>query len=158
MSRNYARAPPRGERAEVVEPFETGGNISVISALTRHGVRIPMMIEGAIDGEVLKLYVRHFLLPRLRPGDIVLWDQVPMHKNSEVRALIEATGARLELFLAYSPDLDPIEEYISKVTASLRKCQARALPALRRALRQAIARVTRADICGWFTHCGFALT
>lgn len=157
LSRIYARAP-RGERAEVVEPFETGGNISVICGLTLKGVRIPMMIEGAIDGEVLELYVKHFLVPLLRPGDIVLWDQIPMHKNSRVKELIEATGARIESFPAYSPDFDPIEECISKVKAYLRKCQADTVPALRRALRQAFEQVTLEDIRGWFKHCGFVVT
>lgn len=156
LSRIYARSP-RGERAEVVEPFETGGNISVISALTLEGIRIPMMIEGAIDGEVLGLYAEHFLVPQLRPGDIVLWDQVPMHKNPHVRELVEMAGARVELFPAYSPDFDPIEECISKVKAYLRKCQARSVPALRRALKQAFEQVTPEDIRGWFRHCGFAI-
>ena len=91
MSRANARAP-RGECAVVVEPFETGGNISVIGALTLDGVRAPMMIEGAIDGQVLELYSRHFLAPQLRPGDIVIWDNVPTHKSANVLALIEATG------------------------------------------------------------------
>jgi transposase len=156
LSRVYARAP-RGERAKVVEPFETGGNISVICALTLKGVRIPMMIEGAIDGEVLELYVEHFLVPLLRPGDIVLWDQIPMHKNSRVKELIEAAGARIESFLAYSPEFDPLEECISKVKAYLRKRQANSVPSLRRALRQAFEQVTLEDIRGWFRHCGFVV-
>jgi transposase len=85
---------PRGERAVVLEPFETGGNIPVIGALTLDGVRAPMMIEGAIDGQVLELYVQHFLVPQLRPGDIVIWDNVPTHKSANVLALIEVTGGR----------------------------------------------------------------
>jgi transposase len=157
MSRNYARAP-RGERAAVVEPWETGSTISVISALTLTGVRIPMMIEGAIDGEVLELYVKHCLVPLLQPDDIVLWDQISMHKNPRVEELIEATGAGVELFPAYSPDFDPIEECISKVKAYLRKCHADSVPALRRALKRAFAQVTPEDIHGWFKHCGFVVT
>ena len=90
MSRANARAP-RGERAVVVEPFETGGNISVIGALTLDGVRAPMMIEGAIDGQVLELYIQHFLAPQLQPGDIVIWDNVPTHKSANVLALIETS-------------------------------------------------------------------
>src|SRR5262249_31661472 len=102
MSRAYARAP-RGERATVVQRFETGANWSVIIALTFTGVRVPMMIEGAIDGEVLARYVGHFLAPQLQPGDIVLWDQVPTHQNRRALALIEARGARVEPWPAYSP-------------------------------------------------------
>lgn len=129
----YARAP-RGERAEVEERFETGSNISVICVLILRGVRAPMMIEGAIDGEVLELYVEHFLVPELRPGDIVLWDNVPTHKNTRAIALIEAKGARVEPLPAYSPDLDPIGEGISKVKTELRRTKAGTVQKLRNAL------------------------
>src|SRR5262249_28598093 len=156
LSRIFARAP-HGERAKVVEPCEPGVNISVICALTIKGVRIPMMIEGAIDGEELELYVEHFLVPLLQPGDIVMWDQISMHKNFRVKELIEATGARIESFPAYSPEFDPLEECISRVKAYLRKRQANSVPALRRALRQAFEQVTLKDIRGWFKHCGFVV-
>jgi len=157
LSRAYARAP-RGERATVVEPFETGGNISVISALTLDGVRAPMMIEGAIDGEVLELYVARFLVPQLRPGDIVIRDNIPTHKSESVRALIEGAGARVELLPAYSPDLNPKEECISKVKAELRRVKADTKRKLKNALRRAFAKVTLEDIRGWFGHCGYAVT
>lgn len=156
LSRARARAP-RGERAVVVEPFETGGNISVISALTLDGVRASMMIEGSIDGEVLELYVAHFLVPQLRPGDIVIWDNVPTHKNAKVLALIEAAGARVEPLPAYSPDLNPKEECISKVKAELRRVKADTKRKLKNALRRAFAKVTLTDIRGWMRHCGYAV-
>jgi len=156
MTRLRARAP-RGERAEVTEPFETGGNISVISALTLDGVRAPMMIKDAIDGEVLELYVRHFLVPELQPGDIVIWDNVRTHKNAQVLALIEAAGARVEPLPAYSPDLNPIEECISKVKEELRRAKANTVRKLRNALKRAFAKVTAQDILGWIKHCGYAL-
>jgi len=156
LSRHYARAP-RGQRAVVVEPFERGRNISVISALTLSGVRAPMMIEGAIDGEVLELYVRHFLAPQLRAGDIVIWDNVPTHKNGRVLSLIAATGARVEPLPAYSPDFNPKEECISKVKAELRRVKAETKRKLKNALQRALAKVTRQDIRGWFRHCGYAI-
>jgi transposase len=156
MSRANARAP-RGERAVVVEPFETGGNISVIGALTLAGVRAPMMIEGAIDGQVLELYIRHFIAPQLRLGDIVIWDNVPTHKSANVLALIEATGARVEPLPAYSPDFNPKEGCISKVKAELKRVKANTVRKLRNALRRAYAKVTLADICGWFRHCGYSV-
>lgn len=156
LSRTHARAP-RGERALVVEPFETGGNLSVIGALTLEGVRAQMMIEGAIDGEVLELYVRHFLAPQLRAGDIVIWDNVPTHKSAGVIALIEATGARIEPLPAYSPDFNPKEECISKIKAELKRVKANTKRKLRNALRRAYAKVTLTDIRGWFRHCGYAV-
>ena len=123
MTRDYARAP-RGERAVAVERFDKGVNVSVIYPLTLKGVHAPMMIEGAIDSNVLELYVEHFLAPLLQPGDIVLWDNVAIHKNACVIARIHATGAQLEPLPAYSPDFDPIEECVSKVKAFLRKIKA----------------------------------
>lgn len=149
-----ARAP-RGARAEAVEPVATGSNISVISALTLRGVRAPMMLEGAIDGEVLELYAKHLLVPELQRGDIVLWDNVPTHKSRRVLALIEGRGARVEPLPAYSPDLDPIEECISKVKSELRRAKADTVRKLRNALKDALANVTQQDIRGWFRHCGY---
>jgi transposase len=154
MSRTQARAP-RGERAVVVEPFETGGNISVIGALTLDGVRAPMMIEGPIDGQALELYIRHFLTPQLRPGDIIIWDNVPTHKSTPALALIKATGARVEPLPAYSPDFNPKEECISKIKAELKRVKANTIRKLRNALRRAYAKVTLADIRGWVRHCGY---
>lgn len=157
MSRAYARSP-RGARAKVVERFETGAKISVIAALTLHGLRAPMMIEGAIDGEVLSHYVEHFLIPELHSGDIVMWDKLATHKNKRAIALIEATGARIIPFPAYSPDYDPIEECISKVKSHLRHDKPDTVIKLRNALRRAFARVTQKDIRGWFKHCGYHVT
>jgi transposase len=156
LTRIRARAP-RGERAEMVEPFETGGNISVIYALTLDGARAPMMIKGAIDGEVLELYVRHFLIPELQPGDIVIWDNVPTHKCEQVIGLIEAAGARVEPLPAYSPDLNPIEECISKVKEELRSAKADTVRKLRNALKRAFTKIIAKDILGWVKHCGYAL-
>lgn len=156
MSRPYARAP-RGERAVVIEPFETGGNISVIGALTLSGVRVPMMIDGAIDGEVLGLYVKHFLVPLLHPGDLVIWDNVPTHKCRHVVALIEAAGARIEPLPAYSPDFNPKEECISKIKAELKHIKADTKQKLQNALKRAYAKVTLTDIRGWFQHCGYSV-
>lgn len=157
MSRTAARAP-RGARAVVVEPFETGGNISVIGALTLDGVRAPMMIEGAIDGQVLELYVQHFLAPQLGAGDVVIWDNVPTHKCRSVLTLIEATGASVEPLPAYSPDFNPKEECISKVKAELKRVKADTKRKLQNALKRAYAKVTLADIRGWFQHCGYSVT
>lgn len=157
MSRAYARAP-RGERASVVERVEPGAKISVIAALTLHGLRAPMLIEGAIDGEVLSQYVEHLLVPELHAGDIVMWDRLATHKNQRALALIAATGARVIPFPAYSPDYDPIEECIAKVKSHLRHDKPDTVIKLSHALQRAFARVTQKDIRGWFKHCGYHVT
>lgn len=157
MARRYARAP-RGERAVVYERFEKGRtNITIIGAITLQGVQVPMMLEGALDGEALEAYVRYFLVPQLRPGDIVIWDNVRTHKRKEVLALIAATGARLEPLPAYSPDFNPKEECISKVKTELRRVGADTKRKLRNALKRAYEKVTTTDIRGWFKHCGYAV-
>ena len=151
-----ARAP-RGERAVVTEPFETGSNVSVISALTLQGVRAPLMIQGSIDGEVLTRYLRQWLVPQLQAGDLVIWDNAPPHRDQAAIALIEAAGARVERLPTYSPDLNPIEECFSKLKASLRRAKARTMPKLRQALRYALATVTPQDIRGWMQNSGYTL-
>lgn len=157
MTRRYARAP-KGERAVVSEPFRTGSNISLISAVTLNGVQAPMMIPGAIDAHVLRHYVEQILVPMLSAGDIVIWDNLPAHKDSHVRRLIEEAGARIEPLPAYSPDLNPKEECISKIKAYLRKACADTQGKLTAALKRAFELVTPDDARGWFTHCGYSLS
>ena len=154
MTRTPARSP-RGERAVVTEAVNYGRSISVISALSVRGVLAPMMIEGAVNGEVFDLYVEYFLVPELRRGDIVFLDHVKFHYSARAVGLIEEAGAHVEYLPAYSPDLDPIEECISKIKAIVRRLKARTKRKLGNALRYAIEQVTPDDIRGWFRHCGY---
>src|SRR5262245_53815516 len=154
MSRIDARAP-RGERARVKEPSERGSNISVISALRLSGVGATMMIEGAIDTQVWDLEIEQFLVPELKPGDLVMLDQVSFHGSLRALGLIKAAGARVEELPAYSPDLDPLEECISKIKGDLRSSRARTELGLLLGLKRAIEKVTPKDIRGWFKHCGY---
>ena len=154
MTRTRARAP-MGQRAEVVAPFKRGSNFSVISAMGLQGVCASMMIEGAIDSQVFAAYVDHFLVPNLRPGNIVLLDNVKFHHSEWATKLIEATGATVLHLPAYSPDFNPIEECISKIKETLRSLKVRTKRKLYNALKKAIARVTADDIRGWFKHCGY---
>lgn len=121
------------------------------------GVQVPMLLEGALDGDVLEASGRHLLVPQLRPGDIVIWDNVRTHKRKDVLALIEASGARLERLPAYSPDLNPKEEGLSKVKTELQRIGADTQRKLRNALKRASEKVTTTDIRGWFKHCGYAV-
>ena len=157
MTRPRARAP-KGLRAETVEPFERGQNLSTIAALGLHGVCAPMMIEGAINTEVFDLYVERFLVPVLRAGDIVLLDNVKFHYSDKAIDLIEAAGAGVLHTPAYSPDFNPIEECISKIKQFLRSVKARTKRKLYNALVKAIKKVTAEDILGWFKHCGYVFS
>jgi transposase len=154
MSRIYARAL-RGERARVKEPAERGSNISVISALRLSGVGATMMIEGAVDTQVWDVYIERFLVPELKPGEIVMLDQVSFHSSLRAIGLIRAAGAQVEELPAYSPDFDPLEECISKIKGKLRSSRARTELGLLQALKRAIEKVTPKDIRGWFKHCGY---
>ncbi len=154
MTRTHARAPI-GQRVKVTEPFNRGTNLSVISAMGLRAVCAPMMIEGAVNSEVFALYVEHLLVPCLSPGKIVLLDNVKFHYSPKAMELIEATGATVLHIPAYSPDLNPIEECISKIKAILRSFKARTKRKLYNALAKALALVTKDDIRGWFKHCGY---
>jgi transposase len=140
---------------EVEEQVNYGQSLSVISALTLRGVLAPMTIEGTVNREVFEAYVEHVLGPELQRGDIVFLDNVKFHYSERAVNLTEAAGASVEYLPAYSPDLDPIEECISKIKAILRKLKARTKRTLGSALRRAIEMVTLDDIRGWFKHCGY---
>lgn len=157
MTRTRARSP-KGCRAETVEPFNRGQNISTITALGLRGVCAPMMIEGAINSEVFNLYVEHMLVPALRVGDMVLLDNVKFHYSERAISLIKAAGARVLHIPAYSPDFNPIEECISKIKEILRSLKARTKRKLYHALAKAIEKVTASDILGWFKHCGYVFS
>jgi transposase len=101
------------------------------------------------------VYVERCLAPSLRPGQIVVMDNLRAHFHPRVRPLIEARGAELWHLLAYSPDLNPIEEAFSKVKALLRRAQARTDETLRVATRAARRAITPCDAAGWFQHCGY---
>ncbi len=115
-----------------------------------------MTIDGPTDTEVFQAYVREILCPALRPGDIVVMDNLSPHKNPQTLALIRAANATPLFLPAYSPDLNPIEMMWSKVKALLRKAEARTHPDLLQAITQALHAITPEDATGWFTHCGYS--
>jgi transposase len=157
MTPAYARSP-RGTRAQVIEPFNHGSNISVISSLSLAGVGATMSIEGAVNTQVFDAFVEHFLVPTLLKSDIVVLDNVKFHYSARAIGLIEAAGASVLHIPAYSPDFNPIEECISKIKGVLRELKARTRRKLLNALAKALEKVTVDDICGWFAHCGYTFS
>jgi len=150
----HARAP-RGQRAYASAPRNRGENKTVLAALSLAGVGPALRFDGALTTERFEAYVRHVLAPTLRPGQIVVADNLRAHHSERARQAIEARGAFLWHLPPYSPDFNPIEEAFSKLKAFLRRAQARTDEALRAATWAALASITPADIAGWFAHCGY---
>ena len=156
LTRLYARAP-RNERAVGRVPRNYGPNVTLFAALTPDGIGPALVMEGAADGESFALYVRELLVPSLRPGQVVVMDNLSAHKGAAIRALIEAAGCRLLFLPAYSPDFNPIEPAFAKVKAHLRRAAARTFEALVAAVGAALDAVTPQDARGCFAHCGYPL-
>jgi transposase len=156
MTRLYGRAP-RGERVVGTVPQNYGANVTMLAALGSHGVEAVMTSEGATDAAVLHVYVEQVLRPTLRPGAIVIRDNLRAHKAAGIREAMERTGARLPYLPPYSPDRSPIERCWSKLKTALRTAKARTREALEQALTQALATITVSDARSWFHHGGYAL-
>ena len=150
----YAWAP-RGRRAYGVAPRNQGENKTVIAALTLAGVGPALRFDGAMTTARFDGYVRHVLAPTLRPGQVVVADNLRAHLSQRARAAIEARGAQLRRLPTYSPDLNPLEGAFSKVKQQLRRAEPRTDDALRAATWAAFAAITPGDIAGWLTHCGY---
>lgn len=148
---------PRGERVVGSAPYHWGENATLVAALTIETLEAPFLFPGAMDTEALRTYVANVLVPCLRPGDIVLWDNLSVHEDLVAASLIEQAGARLEFLPPYSPDLNPIELAWSKVKGRLRQMAERTWERLTSAARGAMLAVTPEDCRGWFKHCGYRL-
>jgi transposase len=146
---------PRGERAYASAPRNRGENKTVIAALTLDGVGPLMRFDGPMTTMRFEGYVRSILAPTLRPGQIVVADNLKAHHSERARAAIEAHGAHLWHLPPYSPDFNPIEHAFSKVKQALRRAKARTDDALRVATRAAFDAITPTDATGWFAHCGY---
>jgi transposase len=140
-----------------VVPRNHGPNVTLIAAMSVEGITAAMTMTGPADGEVWALFVRQILLPALRPGQIVLCDNLSVHKNRQLRQLIAAAGCQVRFLPAYSPDFSPIEHAFSKLKAALRQAGARTRPALEEAIAAALATITPHDAQAWFHHCGYTL-
>lgn len=146
----------RGERLVASCPHGHWRTTTMISSIRLDGSTACMTIDGPTDTEVFQAYVRQILCPSLRPGDIVVMDNLAPHKNVHTLALIAAVGASVLFLPPYSPDLNPIEMMWSKVKAILRKHEARTHPDLLRTIAVAIQAITQQDAVNWFAHCGYS--
>jgi transposase len=146
---------PRGQRAIGKVPRNYGASMTLIASLSMQGMGEALMLDGAADAAAFEIYVEQLLAPSLRPGQIVILDNLSIHQGPRVRAAIEARGCRLLFLPAYSPDFSPIEEAFSKLKTQLRRLGARTREALQEAIATALTLITAQDALGWFTHCGY---
>jgi transposase len=147
-----------GQRLHDHTPGSHWHTVTMLGSIRLDGVTSCLVIEGATDSDVFREYVRQVLSPTLRPGDIVICDNLAAHRDIETQKLIEARGAELRFLPAYSPDLNPIEMMWSKVKASLRQAKARTDPELLTAIAGALQSVSAADAQGFFRHAGYMCT
>jgi transposase len=138
-------------------PRNHGKNTTLVAALTPDGLQEPWMIEGAMDTATFDWYIREQLAPTLRPGQVVVLDNLSVHKAASIRQAIEARQCQLLFLPPYSPDCTPIEQAFSKIKAILRRLGARTHEALWEAMRVAVEAITPADALAWFAHAGYAL-
>jgi transposase len=156
MTRRYGRAP-RGERAHDSAPRNYGAHTSLIGAMGLRGLVATLTVEGAVDADCFNAYSERVLGPRLRKGDVVVLDNLGAHRASRIEEVAEGRGAQVLWLAPYSPDYSPIEQCWSKIKSYLRGAKARTQEQLDEALAAAIRLVTKADIRGWFKHCGYSL-
>jgi transposase len=147
----------RRQRAYFEVPRNWGANLTLLSSMTRSGMGPSMAVEGPTTREVFEAYLERVLAPELRPGQIVVMDNLSSHKGSRVRELIEERGCELRYLPPYSPDLNPIEEAFSKVKGILRRAEARSREALMEAMGAALSVVNSHDAKGFFEHRGYNL-
>ena len=145
-----------GQRATESVP-RWGKHTTLSAALILQGVQAPWTLEGAMDRRAFDLYITQVLVPTLHPGQIVVLDNLSVHKSANARAAIEAAGCTLHFLPAYSPDFNPIEHLFSKIKAILRRLKARTRDALLEAIAVARDAITVADAQGWFLHDGYRL-
>jgi transposase len=158
LTRLYGWAP-HDRRASGSVPRNHGHNTTLVAALTPDGLQEPwLLVERAMTTETFDWYIREQLAPRLRPGQIVVLDNLSAHKAESIRQALAARQCELLFLPPYSPDFTPIEQAFSKIKAILRGLGARTQEALQDAVRLAIEAITPADAAAWFAHAGYPLS
>ncbi len=154
MDRTHGRAPS-GVRVDGPVPHGHWKTITLTAAVRLDGVGACLAFDGATNTACFEAYVGACLAPTLRPGDIVVMDNLSCHKTAEVERLIAAAGACVRYPPAYSPDLNPIEKVFSKLKAYLRSAAARTVDGLIEAMGDALRAIRPGDLLGWFRHSGY---
>lgn len=148
---------PKGQRARCKAPRNWGPNVTLLASMGYEGMGPCLAVEGATTREVFEAYVEQTLGPALRPGQVVVMDNLSSHKGGRVRELIEERGCKLLYLPPYSPDYNPIEEAFAKLKTLLRRAAARSREALVESMGVALDAISGQDARGFFGHCGYRL-
>lgn len=155
MARTHGRCP-KGERLVMDVPHGHWKTTTFVAALRAEGMTAPVVIDGAVTGDLFVAYVEQQLVPALRPGDVVVVDNLACHKRAGVRRAIEAAGCELRLLPAYSPDLNPIEKAFSKLKARLRAAAKRTVRAVEDYLGELSTTFAPDECRNYFRSCGYS--
>ncbi len=160
MGANISLAPVyawsrRGERALASVPRNWGKNVTLLASMSIRGMGPCLAVEGSTTSEVFEAYLEHVLAPTLRPGQVVVMDNLTAHKGERVRELIEGRDCQLLYLPPYSPDFNPIEEAFAKLKGLVRKAEARSREVLIEARGQALEALTARDARSFFEHRGY---
>ncbi len=154
MSRLRGRAR-RGERVLAAVPWGHWRTTTFVAGLRLSGLTAPLVLDGPMDGAAFKAYIEQFLAPSLKPGDIVVMDNLPSHKVAGVREAIKSAGAYLLYLPPYSPDLNPIEQFFAKLKANLRKASARTVEELWQAIADILDNFNPEECANYFRNSNY---
>jgi transposase len=155
MTRSHGRAP-RGQRLVAKAPHGRWRTLTFLAALRHDRLTAPCVIDGPINGESFLAYIEQVLVPTLRPGDIVVFDNLGSHKGKAVRRSIRAAGAKLFFLPPYSPDLNPIEQVFAKLKTLLRKAAERSVDATWRRIGTLLPGFTPQQCANYLANAGYA--
>jgi transposase len=147
---------PRGARLPAKVPHGRWKTMTFVAALRHDRIAAPWLLDGPIDGDTFAIYVEKVLLPTLKPGDVVVMDNLGSHKGKAVRRLIRSAGAKLFFLPKYSPDLNPIEQVFAKLKHLIRKAAARTVEAICAAVSQILGTFTPEECANYFKNAGYA--
>jgi transposase len=155
MTRTHGRAP-RGQRLVARVPHGHWKTMTFLAALRSDRIEAPCVVDGPINGEIFAAWVQQFLVPTLKPGDVVVLDNLGSHKGIAVRRAIRAAGAHLLFLPPYSPDLNPIEMMFAKLKTLLRKADERSIAAVWHRIGQLLSEFSPAECSNYLQHAGYA--
>ncbi|MYL99554.1 IS630 family transposase [Novosphingobium sp. FGD1] len=154
MTRSHGRCP-KGERLRMGFPHGHRKTTTLVAGLRMTGMVAPMVLDGPINGDWFEAYVAQVLVPELRPGDVVIMDNLSSHKRASMQVLIEAAGATLRFLPPYSPDFNPIEKAFSRLKAMLRKAGERTVSGLWSLIGKLVDIFQPQECANYFKSCGY---